>query len=323
MMPRLPPPPALRLDFDLGVVDPHQPPNLDLIRRSLAAAALQAAQYVQQLWHRVAVAEGLSSSGSYVQGIHSEASVRLVGERMEPGKLVVDYEVVNTSRHAQLVEDGHMAFSLPQRIDWSRTTGSIKMSQAGRPYLHIPFRHYTFKDMESAEDGGMTSLARRNVMPQSIYQQAKELGRTIRRNEGPFRTKAGRFIKADNYDRPRPPAKTRLHRPDVPAGIVSGPDGNYVERRSERFVGRARGGRKLTNPAWKHSKYHGLFKTGPRRHSRYMTIRTITPDSQGWNIPARPGKGIARRVAADIANNNDLSDLIGYAVKATLGDGDE
>ena len=43
--------------------------------------------------------------------------------------MTVVYEIINTAPHAALIEHGHAAFSLPRAIDWSKTTGSIKLRE--------------------------------------------------------------------------------------------------------------------------------------------------------------------------------------------------
>lgn len=84
-----------------------------------------------------------------------------------------------------------------------------------------------------------------------------------------------------------------------------------------------RGGRRV-NPAWGSSKYEGMFRTEHQgskgvRSSEYMTIRTITPDSRGWNIPAMHGKHIVDRVGTVMAQDEQSATLIATAVAAAIG----
>ena len=99
------------------------------------------------------------------------------------------------------------------------------------------------------------------------------------------------------------------------------------EHRSARAVGRDAKGQRLANPAWQNSKWNNLFRTeqvgaGGRRESTYMTIRTLTPHSLGWNIPAQAGRHVARRVAAILQSGPvaaDLMRIMAGPLEAALG----
>jgi hypothetical protein len=73
----------------------------------------------------------------------------------------------------------------------------------------------------------------------------------------------------------------------------------------------------MVNPAWQSSKFSGLLKSGPKGHSEYTTIRTITPNSPGWNIPAKQGLGVARMVASVVPQH--IQGLLSAAISGALG----
>lgn len=293
--------------------------------RAAAMAALRqgtllGAEFVRGVWLQVAgamdIRGGFRDGGaSYIQGIQS-ADVRLENETTSDTHGSVVVAVVNTSPHAQFVEEGHAAFSLAQRINWSSTSGRIKRGRNG-PYLHIPFRHGAHQSESKLQASGATYAMRRSMMPADVYREAKALSATIRQNIGPIyrgSTSRGRggtahsglqFQQADRYTWGQ-----RLHRDTAP-GIRVGRNGVASdEHRTARTVARG-----LTNPAWRNNKYDNLFRTAQPtaaggEQSRFMTIRTITPNSPGWNIPAQTGRYVANRVAAILRSGETADDLM-------------
>lgn len=240
---------------------PRALPNSAAMLRALSEQMLVVAQFVKAVWIARAQQLNISDSGDYVRGIAEEGIIRRVYEQGTLTSLECQVEIINTSRHAAVVEDGHVAFHLPSEIDWTKP--SVKHGKKG-PYLNIPFRHFT---PTSKEQGG-THTAIRHQMPEFIYQQARELG-----------------------------PRERLRHAAAP-GMTLGPDGNLHEfRRSARGIAGRVNGERAMNPTWKVSKYANLVRRGAEGHTRYMTFRTITPDSDGWHIPAQPGRGVARQVA--------------------------
>lgn len=64
------------------------------------------------------------------------------------------------------------------------------------------------------------------------------------------------------------------------------------------------------------------MKSGPKGHSSFITIRTITPNSPGWNIPAQTGHGVARQVAAALnggIGHDRFQELLMKAMVEALG----
>lgn len=294
--------PPVGLEFELDVQLPEIRPDhaADAIRSTARAAA----EFARALWIQRAQDLRVRHSGAYLRGIQ-EARVRVVSEHATEDQVEIVLELVNEAPHAGIVEEGHGAFRLPDKINWNGP--NVKRGPNG-PYLHIPFRHRAFQNAEQREQSGMTIGSLRQMMPEDIYRQALRLHFTTRQNVGPIFRHGGnllhgpqwrgaqagnpqqiQFVAADRYTRGK---RSRLSHPTTGPMISVGPDGTAVEvRRGERT---GLGG--LTNPAWQNSRFHGMFKSGSKGHAEYMTIRTITPRSAGWSIPAQDGHHIARQV---------------------------
>lgn len=256
----------------------------------VAIAFNQAIESFQRMviaqWERVAESKGLLRYTEYIQGIREAAvSYDVTGNGM-----AFELSFENRYERAGIIEDGHMAFHLPSRVDWSGP--KVKRGKSG-PYLHIPFRHSAYTSRSAMDRGGYTVASRRSMMPAQIYMQAKKLAFTTRRMLGPQYDRQGNYRAADQYN-----WGGRLRHSAAVGSVVGGQEA----RRGERTVGIDGRGNKLTNPAWASSKWDGLFRVGGRSQTEYMTIRTMTPSSPGWNIPARPGHGVAREVATFFAS---------------------
>lgn len=257
------------------------------------ALALQAAQAVQAIWVAEAQRMRVRETGAYIAGLQGDGSVR-VRRRADGASSFLEaiVDVVATAPHSIYVEDGHRAFHLPDVVDWSG--GRVKFNKKGEPYMHIPFRHTAFASASRMDAQGYTTSARKRMMPDEVYAQARVLARTIRLKVGPVTNPDGSFRQADMYTQ-----GGRLRQLPRTSFIMSAGGGLTENWRDERKVGPRGGATKWAyNPAWSASKFEGLFKGGPKGHSEYMTIRTMTRDSPGWWIPAVPGTGLARRVAS-------------------------
>jgi len=283
----------------------------DDVFNALRAAAIMAGQIVRTSWEARAIELNVRRTGAYLRGLRGGGKVRLVsaglvGNEDNPVYEVI-IDVVNTAPHARWVEEGHGAFHLPDHIDWNNTSGSIKRTKEGKPYLHIPFRHYAFVPTNQHVAKGVTAHAARHMMPHDVHKEAAKLDRTIAKNVGPV-TRPMALLSGGQYQQHvARDAYTKtgghkgshsLKRPEGfhrPGQLVSSRRETWQETRGARSVG-TRDGKELVNPAWGSSKFEGLMKTGAPRHTKYMTVRVITPDSPGWNIPAQPGKYIAKQV---------------------------
>ena len=281
---------------------------------ALQNGAMLGGEYARGIWIRVAQGLDIRHTGAYLRGLQSSDSVRQAGSSADPSSDVweVIVDVVNTAQHASYVEDGHEAFHLPSRINWSGPR--VKISKKGTPYLSIPFEHTAFATRSESDSGGYTTAAIKARMPEHITEQARALTYTHRLGVGPIHNAAGHFVAADRYA-----WGTRLRRRHTaPSFIMGGPGASaggphepgYEEHRSSRQVGKNRDGTPMVNPAWQGSKYDGLFKAGSTGHTSYMTIRTITPNSKGWNIPAKQGLHVARSVASHLQSTTGLADTV-------------
>jgi hypothetical protein len=302
---RLPRLPGLRLGVGLTNPDVLAADPLDGLIGELQKRTLLAAELVRAAWADLAKQEQVHRSGAYIDGIRAAGRVEVVSASVETGAGVAEVvvDITNTAKHAHVVEVGHAAYSLPQKINWGSTTGSIKRSKDGKPYLHIPFRHFAYAAPgERAKSGHQRSTVAA-MMPQAIYNQAKALARTLPQRVGPVYDASGRFVARDRYVVQR----TTLGQPSrlrhdahvgatAPLSKRAGDAGLDVEvRRAARSMGQG-----LSNPAWQSSKFSGMIKSGPAGHTTYHTIRTITPWSEGFRIPAVPGKYIVARLAKSI-----------------------
>lgn len=316
----------------------------------LELVAQQIATHAKGVWMMVAQADGLRNTGpgSYVGGISAVGNVTIDVGGLSPDSddpsMTISVEIENLCEHADIVEDGHGSYHLPSVINWNSVSGSIKRTTKGTPYLSIPMRHAAYATPDERREGGYTRDTVRRMMPPHIYEMALKLHRVRKLNVGPvtrlddkrgastfltgrgprFEARSlqasdpGRYqaahVAADRYHWPR--RNRRLDRSEVRPmiqlggpGAPSGTEG-FEERRSGRHVPGSG-----NNPGWGTSKYHGMFKTGGRRHTQYMTIRTLTPDSEGWHIPAQAGKGIARMVANGLQSDPELQRSIDQALE--------
>lgn len=307
--------PVLKLNLEITNPGALTPPDMEQLKQSVARGALAGGDFAKAAWLAHAEALGWRNSGpnSYVGGIQALDNISISDVRADSENWEVTITVTNTSPHASFVEHGRSAFHLPDKINWGGP--NVKQGKNG-PYLHIPFGHSAHQSAKKRETSGMTQGTLKKMMPAHIYRQAVGLERRIRNGAGRQHNAAGQFIAADKYHWGGDTKRRRLDRSGSKPSIIGGSgDGGphnqtHVEHRSARTVGRDKHGGAMTNPAWKSSKFHGMMKTGSKGHTEYMTIRTITPNSAGWNIPAMAGYFIARKVSARLANDPRLPEII-------------
>lgn len=291
------------------------------ILTALNHGAFLGAQAAKGLWIRLARQAKIHDSGAYVNAIDSEGAIRLVrgppavapGGNMPP-RIELIFEVTNDCEHASIVEEGHAAFHLPSRVDWG--SGSVKRGKKG-PYLHIPFRHRAYSSPSARKRQGLTASTRREMMPADIYREAKKMGQVLKRHMGPIRKPSGQFVAADKYLQPSGDAPRRISRPDVSTGFRPAQwTGELIEeRRGRRHVAPG-----FENPAWQASKFQGMFRTGSTGadEGTYLTIRTMTPNSRGWNIPAQMGHYLASKTVQGLQNDNRLAEAVMIGVQEVL-----
>lgn len=307
-------PPPLRVVMDVKNLDALNPDQLAGLRPALRRVSFLAAQWLQQLWIEVAQRRLPHGSGAYIRGITSESSggtgvIRLIEEKGttidSTGEISVTLEIVNTAPHASIVEDGHPGFHLPSRINWAKTGGGVHIGKNG-PYLRIPFRHSAYATPQERINNGATMATIKAMMPKHIYEEASKLRRSLRGGAGSPSRPGGRLDRSG--------VTPAIHLPGPGGGSAEG----YEERRSARVVGHNADRSPIINPAWGSSKWHGLFKTGAPGHSQYMTVRTITPTSPGWNIPAQVGYGIARQVAIAANAGDNLQNFVQQGMRSAV-----
>lgn len=281
-----------------GVVVKGDMPAPDLAKARIALEREMRAvgTLIQQTWVAVAQRRQVSRTGAYIAAITRDGSIT-ISMMGDEHRLTGEVTVTNDAPHARIVEEGHGAFHLPDRINWAGA--KVKTSQSGRRYMHIPFRHFAYASPAKAADDGLSNHTIRQMMPPSVYNRAKRLKVSTPLLQGPQFDAQGRYRAADRYQWGR--------RLGVSSGGTMRQDPStgqfYEHQRGEKTIPnvRMRSGERdaRTNPAWASPKHEGMFRT-PRRSgtgSRYFTIRTITEDSPGWNIPALAGKHIAADVA--------------------------
>lgn len=316
--------PPLVFELEVDDIDRLDVVEYDRLVAALRRGALYAGEWVRGTWVEVASTLNVRASGEYLRGIESAGTVRIASERLEAEGAVLEIvvEVTNNARHASFVEEGHGAFHLPDHINWSAAGGRIKRTKAGVPYIHVPFRHRAYAAAGTRERQGMTPATTRSMMPQEVYQRAKALTYTRKLGVGPIRREGGQWVAADRYawgrrlDRSGTRPQFNMGGPGVGGGGPGEP--GFEEHRGVRLIGRDRNGSPLINPAWGGSKFHGMFKSGAPGHSQYMTIRTLTRDSPGWNIPAVAGLYIGAKVAANAGTNPRLQELVRGTILAAM-----
>ena len=160
------------LTFELSLDHPEALADIEYDRLvgALRRGALYAGQWVRGTWTRVAQGLDVRATGAYIRGIQDEGRVEVVSETLDEtdgrSQLEIVVAVTNTAPHASLVEEGHSAFHLPDKIDWARMAGRIKRTKDGRPYIHIPFRHRAYAGAEERAAGGYTTATIRAMMPE-------------------------------------------------------------------------------------------------------------------------------------------------------------
>jgi hypothetical protein len=225
---------------------------------SLFQAMRQAAQIVQQHWQGM-VQRLLPTAGTrdaYGRGLGAQEPPVVE----TPSGLAT--QVINSAPAAPSIEQGRGAYHLPSRIDWGRTPAA-RRTRAGRPYLLIPFRHYSAQRGSRAQAG--SAAARRNMLARPVYDVARLLRPGQYLTAGPSR---GRAVHAPGL---------HPYVPRLPQNIRPGYTHAAAQERLRRVP-------------------------GPRSGSgSYLTFRTMTPDAPGWWIPAQPPRPIASEAARTAA----------------------
>lgn len=248
--------------------------------QNIRRAIKELGYHIRNVWIDVAEAELNRATGQYIAAIQKDDAINL-------SKDGFSVRVINTAPHAGVIEIGHFAYRLPEKINWSNTKGKIKRTKDGTPYLTIPFQHFT--PVEGIGDQGATYRHVKQQMPHEIYEYARRLTRSldVRTPKGGTKTEwGGRLTKETSF-------------PEVHQGT---PAGRFM---TAAFYGGGKGMKPFVSkmPHWAASKYAGMVKTGAQKHTRYLTFRTLTPNSSGWQIPAKAGKHIAEKVRKKVESD--------------------
>lgn len=164
--------------------------------------------------------------------------------------------VQNVAQAAPRIEQGTPAIHLPSRIRWAQSKAA-RQNKQGRWYIRVPFRHTSFR-------ASVAPAARlgQGMMPQSVTRIARQLRPGQYLTGGRAGLGAQRAVYAPGM------------MPYVPRNLLNVRPGYRPAARQEglRRV-QGRGGR-----------------------ASYMTFRTMTQDSQGWWLPAKPGVQLVSQV---------------------------
>lgn len=177
--------------------------------------------------------------------------------------------VINPTPQAQWLEEGRGGFHLASR--WGRRGGRWKVGKGGRLYAHVPFRVRT--PVGAPGDGAVSSRRRLGAaMPVDVYARAKGLP-----HKGRLTGFGDTYKQGKSYD--------------------------YYRRAFEAFPQELDD---VRGYEWAASQFEGMFRTTATtpaggRHTAYMTIRTITPNSPGWYIPPTPAHGFLKETMTELA----------------------
>lgn len=294
---RAPPVPVLSFNIEAANLEALEGYSIEMVTQAVERGAFEVANGIKARWLTKVRDIGGWDTGKYELGVQT-ASVVFVSRSVQMPIIQVVIDVVNTAPHAAVVEDGHMAFHLPDKIDWG-SSPNVKTFKNGTRYITVPFRHYTPR-----KGPGITKTAERAMMPAEVYNQAKKLVLSERLMQGRQVTPSGQFVAADRYN-----WGGRMERL-VPVGHKVG---GILERRGQTEVAPG-----MVNPAWGSSKFHGMVKFGPVRGESYRTFRILTEHSVGWNIPAQAGRHIAADVAREAERDSGLQDLFAAGIAGVV-----
>lgn len=301
--------------YVIGV--PLPPAPAGVVFRHTREAVRQAGELQLQAWLKLADGEVVNRlTGDYIAGLREADSFQ---HPYDKDDLAVG--VFNLAKHAAPIEFGTRAFNLASAIRWGQTP-KAKLGKHGW-YLRIPFRHYT----PPRAGEGATPGREKASMPRAVYNLARHLdpGERLTGRRGRIVTETGRVpggVRGIGPGFGRYLASTR----SPVAATIGTPGAKSAASFAAALAGARESGAAPPSPFHVSGKFEGMFRSGAKGHSQYITVRTITPESQWW-IPARPGSFVARRVAEQTdpivramiedAFRRDVEDAIGQALGGT------
>lgn len=270
----------------------------------LKDALVQAGDHIRNTWIRIAESEMNRATGEYIDQLRSFAAMSYTDDGF--GVIVTNY-----AKHARIIEEGYAAFRLPEKVNWGGGTPKMKWTKAGTPYLTIPFRHFTPAKATGGKEG-RTYRSVKQAMPKEIYEYAKQLKRSLDIRQPQINPVTGRVNTKTLWGGRLTPQTTM---PRVQGGLSAG------RWMTAGFYGGGAGGSPFISKLslWKFSKYAGMVKTRTAGHTRYMTFRTLTPQSEGWNIPGQYGKHIAEKTRNEVAET--IQQIIQTAIMRDVAGG--
>jgi len=258
-------------------------------------AVQEVGSFLQVEWAKLARSELGAKGGSYINGINADGAVEypFEGDRLS-------ISISNSAPHAWVIENGHPAFNLAERIDWGKIEEKLTKDNTPwkRKLIFVPFRHFT---PPRAGEGATPSRTKQS-MPKSIYDIAK--GMSFNRERMTFKTHLPSRVTNVVRDKHRGVKAVRGFGPQggkltsVRSPALQSAHGQPRAKTAASYAAAVDHARKTgRNPPSTHHKapfYEHLRKTGRHGHTQYMTWRAIHEESI-WMIPARPALRLAQR----------------------------
>lgn len=263
---------------------------LPLLSQAVNAVAQETRNRWMESVHRAKLWSG--EKDAYAQSI----TYRMTG----PFSAVVESDY----KHAQDIETGRPAYDLKRMLD---TSHKVRRSTRGRRILIIPFRHNI---------PGANAIGQQ--MPEQIYEIARNL--TPSRIVGQSLRRAGEIVSTRVGLGMRPLSEQRQRRNPYLSDIRTRSP-VMVAKRHYQWGDRLPAAILGPNQRGKTDRFAGMVRfdtsAGGRRHSTYMTFRTMADGQSGWIIPAKPGLYLAKKVADEM---RPLAETVfTEAVKRSLG----
>lgn len=258
-----------RIAIDIGhLIPPNAAVTADVFP-NLAYAVRRIAEQAQQQW--MAYASGAPLPNGAVIHSRSGAYLRSIQLR-EMGPFSA--EVFSELPYADGIERGMPARDLKRMLD---TSLKVRISKDGKRYLIIPFRRGT---------PGAVGFGK-NVMPPAVHDLWRDPTAALKPSRvtgmgsrvsgtGAYdvRTKSLYLVPQRQYQ-----WGDRITKPMLHAAGVHG-------QAAKRMAGMVQ----MQNPSGQ----------GGGKHSQYLTFRVMSETSNGWLVPAQPGKWPAKTVAEQL-----------------------
>lgn len=196
-----------------------------------------------------------------------------------------------TYKHASQIENGRPPRDLKKMLD---TSSKVRRTKTGKRFLVIPMRH-NVKKLENA----------------GLYDAAKSLEASTVTGRGKRASGEVTYLSPKTGMRPAPKSQQSRYLSDISTKkSVMVPRNHYAW--GQRLAKADAGGHK-----WAEGIYRFNTSAGKGKSSSYISFRIMMEGSSGWVIPAKPGLGIAKKVAQDMQPKAVA--VFGEAVKRTIG----